>query len=213
MPLRRVGHESHGGRVMRVTEGGSWESRREGHESHAVLLQSGFSVSTSKHTQMCTAMTVLGCATGWWLMASACNWTCCVCLSVYGRYLRPTADTQQQPACGDSPPDPNTTSSGDECSNSAATSGEEVWGTPTSGGELDEELVFPSTVSVRLWQLTGITVGRYVDDVLVSTQCVMLIFSTPFGNLSLLLLSSSLLLLLFCWCCCCCCFCTIDQAT
>ncbi|XP_033610256.1 uncharacterized protein LOC111871707 isoform X3 [Cryptotermes secundus] len=62
------------------------------------------------------------------------------------RYLRPTADTQQQPVCGDSPPDPNTTSSGDECSTSAATSGEEVWGTPTSGGELDEELVFPSAV-------------------------------------------------------------------
>ena len=69
----------------------------------------------------------------------------CVC----DRYLRPTADIQQQqqPARGDSPPDPTTTSSGgaeDECSTSAATSGEEVWGTPTSGGELDEELAFPA---------------------------------------------------------------------
>jgi hypothetical protein len=71
--------------------------------------------------------------------------SCFVC----DRYLRPTADSQQQPVSGDSPPDPNTASSGDECSTSAATSGEEVWGTPTSGGEMDEELVFPSAVSVR----------------------------------------------------------------
>ena len=83
-----------------------------------------------------------------------------------------------------------------------------MWGTPTSGGELDEDLVFPSTVSVRLatdWR--DVTVGRWVGDV--STECAMLIFSAPFGDLSLLLLSSPLLLL-FCWCCCCC---TIDQAT
>jgi hypothetical protein len=72
------------------------------------------------------------------------------------RYLRPTVETQQQPSCGDSQPDPNTTSSGDECSTSAATSGEEVWGTPTSGGELDEELVFPSTVSVSISTLNGV---------------------------------------------------------
>jgi hypothetical protein len=121
-----------------------------------MLLQSGSFVSTSKHTQMCTAVTVHTCANGWWLMTSFYNCICRVCV----RYLRPTADTQHQPTCGDSPPDPNTTSSGDECSNSAATSGEEVWGTPTSGGELDEESVFPSTVSVRLWLLTGVTVGR-----------------------------------------------------
>ncbi|XP_069696401.1 uncharacterized protein PsGEF [Periplaneta americana] len=65
----------------------------------------------------------------------------------FDRYLRPTAESPQQPVRGDSPPDPNTASSGgaeDECSTSAATSGEEVWGTPTSGGELDEELVFPA---------------------------------------------------------------------
>jgi hypothetical protein len=76
-------------------------------------------------------------------------WASQVC-SGCDRYLRPAADAQQQPTCGDSPPDPNTTSSGDECSTSAATSGEEVWGTPTSGGELDEELVFPSAVSVSI---------------------------------------------------------------
>ena len=82
-----------------------------------------------------------------------------VTVTFFYRYLRPTVDVQQQqqPARGESPPDATTTSSGgaeDECSTSAATSGEEVWGTPTSGGELDEELAFPTgettVVTVRL---------------------------------------------------------------
>ena len=106
--------------------------------------------------------------------------SCFVC----GRYLRPTADSQQPPACGDSPPDPNTTSSGDECSNSAATSGEEVWGTPTSGGELDEELMFPSAVSVRLcteqheFSKTAVRMFACVGDA--TTELEKLIFSAPF---------------------------------
>lgn len=33
----------------------------------------------------------------------------------------------------------------EECETSGATSGEEIWGTPTSGGELDDPLTFPNS--------------------------------------------------------------------
>ncbi|XP_066994271.2 uncharacterized protein PsGEF [Anabrus simplex] len=52
------------------------------------------------------------------------------------RYLRP----------GETQPEPATTSS-DDYETSAATSGEEVWGTPTSGGDLDDEVAFPGAES------------------------------------------------------------------
>lgn len=33
----------------------------------------------------------------------------------------------------------------EECETSAATSGEEIWGTPTSGGEMEDPLTFPNS--------------------------------------------------------------------
>lgn len=65
--------------------------------------------------------------------------------NLFLRYLKPSGDNHL-----DSPPDPgtNTSSSGrgdDEGETSGATSGEEVWGTPTSGGEFEEELVGESS--------------------------------------------------------------------
>ncbi|KAK7873244.1 hypothetical protein R5R35_011321 [Gryllus longicercus] len=60
------------------------------------------------------------------------------------RYLRPAAEPQLTHVLASSLPDPATTSS-DDCETSAATS-DDVWGTPTSGGDMDD-ISFPSPES------------------------------------------------------------------
>lgn len=68
--------------------------------------------------------------------------------TLFLRYLKPSGDSHLE-----SPePATNTSSSGrgeDEGETSGATSGEDVWGTPTSGGEFEEEIGGEnSTISV-----------------------------------------------------------------
>ncbi|CAG2064461.1 unnamed protein product, partial [Timema podura] len=79
--------------------------------------------------------------------------------SLARRYLRPTAE---------SPPEQNTTSCGtgelDECDTSVGTSGEEVWGTPTSGGDLDEELSFPSVDTPKDFSADSASLTGVGDD-------------------------------------------------
>lgn len=60
---------------------------------------------------------------------------------IFFRYLRPALEEQVSPV--ESPPAEHT-SSGDECE----TSGDDVWGTPTSGGDLEEDSAFPTATSV-----------------------------------------------------------------
>lgn len=77
------------------------------------------------------------------------------------RYLKPSGENNlESPDYGT-----NTSSSGrgeDEGETSGATSGEDVWGTPTSGGDYEEELVGESsTLSVSV---CGTKVNESVTD-------------------------------------------------
>ncbi|XP_049804965.1 uncharacterized protein LOC126248203 [Schistocerca nitens] len=79
--------------------------------------------------------------------------------SLLDRYLRPATEEQSQQAemCTH---ELTATSSGEECE----TSGDDVWGTPTSGGDLDEESIFTAATGQHETPADSISIETAEED-------------------------------------------------